>query len=247
MTTKADQTPEGYRLSLAGTVLVARASGALWIPQERALLVSDLHFGKAERNARRGGGLWPPYENEATLTQLEQEAASLDPAMIVTLGDSFDDPRCVAALAESDRARITALADNHRLIWITGNHDPLPKELPGDNADSLDLGPLTLRHIADATQSDEISGHYHPKATVFLRGRRITRKCFLYDTRRIIMPAFGAYTGGLDVLDTAFEPLFDETAHAVLTGEKALPVSLTKLRTLAVSGFTPFSAKTRIA
>lgn len=219
-------------LILADAPLVARASGALWVAAQRTLVVSDLHLGKAERNARRGGGFWPPYENEATLSRLEAEVTALDPAMIVALGDSFDDSRCVEALAERDRARIAALADGREMVWITGNHDPAPNGLPGSGRAEIMLGPLTLRHIAKPEADAEISGHYHPKAMIHMRGRRIRRKCFLLDTRRIVLPAFGAYTGGLDVLNQAFEPLFGPDAEVVLTGETALRASVARLRKL---------------
>jgi len=187
--------------------MIARASGALWLPGFDTLVVS----------------FWPPYENEATLTRLEAEIDAIDPRKLVFLGDSFDDNACVAALADADRARITVMTTDRDAIWITGNHDPAPHDLPGREAETLALGPLTLRHIADPAEEAEISGHYHPKVTVFPRGRRIARKCFLLDSRRLILPAFGAYTGGLDVLSPVFEPLFDGQGDAILTGERALP------------------------
>ncbi len=223
----------GCLFELASTHLLARASGALWIPESKMLIVSDLHLGKAERNARRGGGLWPPYDNEATLLRLETEVSELKPQMIVTLGDSFDDDHCAAALAESDKARISALAEGRRFVWITGNHDPTPNELPGESVETLVIGALTLRHIADPHETNEISGHYHPKANFFVRGRRITRKCFLLDNDRMILPAFGTYTGGLDIFDPVFHPLFGTEADAILTGEKALRTPVAKLRQLA--------------
>jgi DNA ligase-associated metallophosphoesterase len=195
--------------------------------------VSDLHLGKAERNARRGGGFWPPYENDATLEKLETEAAALAPKTIVALGDSFDDSACAGALADADRARITALADKRDLIWITGNHDPAPNGLPGEGAPELIIGPLTFRHIAEPQHGNEISGHYHPKASIQTRGRRIRRKCFLLDANRMILPAFGAYTGGLDIFDPAFAPLFGPDADVILTGEKALRAPVARLRALA--------------
>ena len=225
--------PEGCSLELAGTSLLARASGALWLPASETLVISDLHLGKAERNARRGGGLWPPYENDATLERLETEIAALAPKTVVALGDSFDDSACADALADADRHRIEALAATRRLVWITGNHDPAPNDLPGEGIPEFKIGPLTLRHIADPQQTDEVSGHYHPKASIQTRGRRIRRKCFLLDANRIILPAFGAYTGGLDIFDPAFAPLFGPDADVVLTGEKALRAPVSRLRQLA--------------
>jgi len=203
------------------------------MPDSKTLIVSDLHLGKAERNARRGGGLWPPYENDATLSRLEAEIDALSPDVIVTLGDSFDDPACIDALADSDRTRITALAEGRRLIWIAGNHDPAPNTLPGEAMEEMTLGTLTLRHIAKVGETGEISGHYHPKAMIHTRGRRISRKCFIFDRDRLIMPAFGAYTGGLDVLNPAFAPLFSQAADVILTGEKTLRAPVARLRQLA--------------
>lgn len=224
---------EGCALALAQIRAFARASGALWLPNHRTLIVSDLHLGKAERNARRGGGLWPPYENDATLSQLETEVTALGPKTLVMLGDSFDDSACVEALAEADRHRVSMLDHDRALVWITGNHDPAPHGLPGTSAPELRLGPLTLRHIADPDATGEISGHYHPKATIRTRGRQLKRKCFLMDSKRIILPAFGAYTGGLDVFHEAFAPLFGDDAEVILTGERALRAPLARLRALA--------------
>jgi len=223
----------GHPFKLAEMTLLARPSGALWVPSIKTLVVSDLHLGKAERNARRGGGLWPPYENDETLSRLEAETKALLPDTIITLGDSFDDPTCVDAMADTDHARIKTLAERHRLIWITGNHDPAPTTLPGDAMDELILETLTLRHIAKRGVISEISGHYHPKVTIQARGRKISRKCFIFDTNRLILPAFGAYTGGLDVLTPSISSLFDEAADVILTGNTALRAPVARLRQLA--------------
>lgn len=229
-----DETPNnGCSLNLNGTPLRARASGSLWLPDQRTLIVSDLHLGKAERHARRSGGLWPPYENAATLSRLEAEVEMLCPDSLVALGDSFDDNACIDGLTDRDRGRIVALAEGRRLIWISGNHDPLPTTLPGEPMDEMSLGSLTLRHIAVETETGELSGHYHPKATIHARGRRISRKCFVFDKNRLILPAFGAYTGGLDVLNPAIASLFDETAEVILTGETVLRTPFKRLRQLA--------------
>jgi len=218
---------------LLGEAMQPRGSGALWLPASRTLVVSDLHLGKAERNARRGGGLWPPYENAETLTRLDHEIAACDPACIVALGDSFDDDACVEGLDPETRGRIEAMVAARRWIWVTGNHDPAPTGLDGDSADAVTLGALTLRHIAEASACGEISGHYHPKARLRIRGRRIARKCFLASAGRIILPAFGAFTGGLDVLDPAFAPLFDRDACVILTGDRPVMVPCTHLRRMA--------------
>lgn len=226
-------TTDVLTLRLLDEPVEPRASGALWLPGSRTLVVSDLHLGKAERNARRGGGFWPPYENTETLTRLDGEIAALDPACVVTLGDSFDDDACVEGLDAETRGRIDALVAARRWIWVTGNHDPAPAGLGGESADAVTLGPLTLHHIAEPGARGEISGHFHPKASLRIRGRRIARKCFLASADRIIMPAFGAFTGGLDVFAPAFEPLFDRDACVILTGARLTALPLTRLRRMA--------------
>lgn len=203
------------------------------MPEAGMLVVSDLHLGKAERNARRGGGFWPPYENAETLSRLEAEMAALEPSALVLLGDSFDDDACVDGMAEDDLRRITALAEGCALTWITGNHDPRPVGLPGSSAPEIACGELTLHHIAKTGAQAEISGHYHPKAALYTRGRRIRRKCFLLDARRIILPAFGAYAGGLDILSPVFDALFGADADVIFTGKRALRTPLSRLRRLA--------------
>jgi len=220
-------------LPLMGERIEPRGSGALWLAAARMLVVSDLHLGKAERNARRGGGFWPPYENIETLARLTAEIAALDPACVVALGDSFDDDACADQLDDETRARIEALVAERRWIWVTGNHDPAPSGLGGDSADVVTLGSLTLRHIAEAGVRGEISGHYHPKARLRIRGRSIARKCFLASDERVVMPAFGAFTGGLDVSDEVFAPLFDRHATAILTGTRVAAIPLATLRRAA--------------
>ncbi len=204
----------------------------MWVGEHRALVVSDLHLGKSERHARRSGGFWPPYENLATLERLTGEVLALSPRMVVTLGDSFDDVRAADSLDEETAAAIEKLVAGHEWVWVTGNHDPAPTRFGGVSAAALRLGGLTLRHIADPAESAEISGHYHPKARMRVRGRAIARKCFAMDARRIILPAFGAFTGGLDVLNPAFAPLIAPDGAVVLTGERAVRVPLQKLREL---------------
>jgi len=226
-------TTDVLTLRLLDESVEPRASGALWLPGSRTLVVSDLHLGKAERNARRGGGFWPPYENTETLNRLDHEILALDPACVVTLGDSFDDDACVAGLDDETRGRIDTLVAARRWIWVTGNHDPAPSGLGGQSADTVALGSLTLRHIAEPEARGEISGHYHPKASLRIRGRRIARKCFLVSADRIVLPAFGAFTGGLDVFAPVFEPLFDRDACVVLTGTRVAALPLTRLRRMA--------------
>lgn len=212
--------PDGAPLDLCGAPALARASGALWAPGPRMLAVADLHLGKSERLARRGGALLPPYEGAETLERLGAEIAALSPEIVVSVGDAFDDGRAAAALAPALRARLERLIEGRRWIWIAGNHDPRPPGLGGEALETLTLGPLHLRHQAAATapgaETVEISGHYHPKALLRLQGRRVARRCFLFDGRRLILPAFGVYVGGLDIADPIFDALMGAQAQALL-------------------------------
>lgn len=208
----------GHDFTLAGARLTARGSGALWWAEARLLVVSDLHLGKSERLARRGGPMLPPYETRDTLARLQAECRALEPRTVVCLGDSFDDNAAAAGLAEDAVMWLTRLMAGRRWVWIEGNHDPGPVDLGGTHLAELPEAPLVFRHIAQGGSSGEVSGHYHPKATVHARGRQVTRACFLYDSDRVVMPAFGTYTGGLRCTDPALTGLMRAEAKAVLTG-----------------------------
>ena len=214
-------------LTLNGAKLTGRPSGALWWPEERLLCVADLHLGKSERIARRGGPLLPPYETAETLDRLAAEIGALDPATVICLGDSFDDMDASGALAPADLGRLTALAAGREWLWIAGNHDPAPLAMPGGHLAELARGPLVFRHAAEeAAPPGEVSGHYHPKLRLAARGRTITRACFLHDDRRLILPAFGAYTGGLRADHPSLLALFAHPARAILTGAPCLSLPL---------------------
>ncbi|MFY0311681.1 ligase-associated DNA damage response endonuclease PdeM [Leisingera sp. D0M16] len=212
----------GFDFTLAGARLTALGSGALWWQDQRTLCVSDLHLGKAERHARRGGSALPPYETRDTLDRLEAALDATCAETLICLGDSFDDDAACRALPGAEQTRIARLMQNRRWIWIEGNHDPAPPVLGGEHRAELTLGPLTFRHIADPQESAEISGHYHPKARI----RGTSRPCFLLDRDRLILPAFGTYTGGLRSSDSAFARLMAQDALAILTGPKPLPVPM---------------------
>ncbi len=214
----------GYRFELAGEALVACGSGALWWPARRLLAVSDLHLGKSERIARRGGTLLPPYEQHDTLLRLQTEVEASDAATVICLGDSFDDGAAAQSQSGADQLWLTRLMAGRQWVWIAGNHDPAPLALSGAHLASLTEGPLTFRHIAEPGAVGEVSGHYHPKARVAGRGQAVTRPCFLADAARIILPAFGTYTGGLRSDHPALCGLMAPGALAILTG--AQPVAL---------------------
>ncbi|QJF50545.1 ligase-associated DNA damage response endonuclease PdeM [Roseobacter ponti] len=202
----------------AGAALRALGSGALWWPDEDLLCVSDLHFGKSERVARRSGQPLPPYETRDTLQRLSADLEATDARCVICLGDSFDDLTAAASLPEEERLWITTLQAGREWVWIEGNHDPGPQDFGGSHVSELTSGPLTFRHIAVPDGTGEVSGHYHPKAHVQARGRRVTRPAFLCDTRRLILPAYGTYTGGLRSYSDTLCRLMQPDALAILTG-----------------------------
>lgn len=208
----------GYGFTFAGQRLEARASGALWWPARCWLVVADLHLGKSERMARRGGALLPPYEVRETLDRLAAEIAELSPERVVSLGDGFDDDAAIEALPRDLLGRISDMAAGRDWIWVGGNHDPLPvpDRLPGRSMAELDDG-LTFRH--EAGTGPDVSGHFHP--CYHLAGQR--RPCFLIGRDHLILPAFGAYTGGLIWDDPALTALVPQ-GLAVFCGARALPV-----------------------
>ncbi|KNG94795.1 ligase-associated DNA damage response endonuclease PdeM [Pseudaestuariivita atlantica] len=203
-----------------GTTLTARPSGALWWAEARILTVSDLHFGKSDRHARRSGIMLPPYEIAETLARLEADIAATNPASVICLGDSFDDLAARDAFTPDHLARLTPLMAGRTWIWIEGNHDPGPLDLGGQHKAEYRAGPLSFRHIATADKG-EISGHYHPKAAIRTRARTVTRACFLVDAHRVILPAYGTYTGGLRTDDLTLSRLMAPDAQAILTGPSA--------------------------
>lgn len=209
-----------YRFTLAKAALCALPSGALFWPDQSLLVVSDLHFGKSERMARRGGPLLPPYETRATLERLDADIETTAARRVICLGDSFDDLAAAEGLDEGDRLWLLRLMAGREWIWIEGNHDAGPVDLGGSHLAELRLGQLLFRHIA-SKESNEISGHYHPKARLAGRAHR----CFLIDRSRVILPAYGAYTGGLWTGDAAFA-MMAQGALAVLTGARALPIPM---------------------
>jgi DNA ligase-associated metallophosphoesterase len=209
---------------VCGLDLVLDLSGALYWPDEGVLAVADLHFEKGSSFAARGM-LLPPYDTAATLAALGRAVARYRPRLVIALGDSFHDTGGPARLGADDRAALLDLQRGRDWIWVAGNHDPDPaKDIGGVFARSVALGPLVFRHEPTCGAADgEIAGHLHPSACVSQRGRAVTRKCFAADDRRMIMPAFGAYTGGLNIRDRAFLKVFGALAFtAHLIGERRL-------------------------
>lgn len=208
----------GDGIVLANAHLRLDAAGALYWPQERMLIVADLHLEKGSSFAARGVPL-PPYDTRATLAVLAQMVERWRPRTLIALGDSFHDRRGADRLGAQEREAIIALGRGRDLVWIAGNHDPEPLAgIGGTHAPELKIGPLTLRHEPEAGGgAGEIAGHFHPVARLVVRGRGLRRRCFVTDGARLVMPALGAFAGGLNVRDGALSGLFagDYAAHLV--------------------------------
>lgn len=196
-------------ITVAGAALVADPLGALYEPASGALIVADLHLEKGSFFARRGQML-PPYDTATTLGRLARLVAAYQPRVVIALGDSFHDDGGPARMHAADRAAVAELQRGRDWIWIAGNHDPAPPAgLGGEAQATFVLGALTLRHEPTAGAAPgELAGHLHPVAKVTARGRSLRRRCFATDGARVVLPAFGAYAGGLNVRDQAFAGLF---------------------------------------
>lgn len=206
-------------IALSGLTGVLDLSGAMYVPEHDALLVADLHLEKGSSFASRGQ-LLPPYDSRETLAALVDVVRRFDPRMVIALGDSFHDVGGPARLGEDERAALREAQGGRNWIWATGNHDrTLPDDIGGEVVAEWVLGPLVLRHEPQARATDEVAGHLHPVGKVVMRGRGVRRRCFVTDGTRCVMPAFGAYAGGLNVCDAAFKPLFAAgfTAHLIGT------------------------------
>jgi uncharacterized protein len=211
-------------VSVGGQSLIVDGSGAIFWPAERALLVADLHLEKGSHFAERGSFL-PPYDTRETLARLAGAVARYAPAVVIALGDSFHGPRGTARIQQDDLETLWTLQAGRDWVWITGNHDPrIAPRMGGRVCAQIELAGLTLRHEPSQGEARlEIAGHLHPVARVAVNGHAVRRPCFIGDGSRMVMPAFGAYTGGLNVLDAAFQPLFGAAELSIwMLGEMGL-------------------------
>lgn len=220
--------PDGsLGLAVAGTPVVCRPSGALWLEAEGTLAVADLHLEKGSSYACRGQML-PPYDTRETLDRLEAEIALLAPRQVVLLGDTFHDPGAECRLAGVERDRLILIAQARTLIWVSGNHDRIgPHGLPGEVTLSLQAMGLDLVHEprVGAVRA-EIAGHLHPCAKLRGGGAMSRRRCFVTDGERLILPAFGALAGGLNVCDPAVSDLLGRRRLALALGAgRVLPLA----------------------
>jgi uncharacterized protein len=206
-----EQKPQRQQVTVAGVSMLPDLTGALLWEEQRLLVVSDLHLEKGSSFAIRGV-LLPPYDTVATLGRLATVIAKHNPRMVIALGDSFHDRNAHARLSGDNLGTLTALQKGRDWIWISGNHDPaLPSSLGGMVATEVAIGRIRFRHEPTGAFG-EIAGHLHPKARVATRGRAMERRCFASDGERTVMPAFGAYTGGLSIRDKAFARIFATSA-----------------------------------
>ena len=213
-----------HAFALAGAEILADPSGALYWPDERMIVVADLHLEKGSAFAKRGV-LLPPYDTAATLVRLTGLLHRYAPRLVIALGDSFHDGDGPRRMSSADASALRALQSGRDWIWVAGNHDAeLPRDIGGSFAASLAVGPLIFRHLPSAGAADgEVAGHLHPVARVAQRGRSVSRRCFTSDGRRLVMPAFGAYAGGLNIRDDAFFGLFGTLAYsALMLGEQRI-------------------------
>jgi DNA ligase-associated metallophosphoesterase len=191
--------------------------GALFWRERRALVVADLHLEKASAYAARGRML-PPYDSLATLAALDRALADTGARELWCLGDSLHDDAGAARMAEETQDRLAALTARCRWVWITGNHDPAPApELGGEVLPQALVDGVMLRHEADpAEPMPELSGHFHPKWRLHMRGRTLSRRCFVLGSAKLILPAYGALTGGLDAHSAPIRTLAGSAAEALV-------------------------------
>lgn len=207
---------EARLMQLGAMEIVIDRSGGLYLPSERTLVVADLHLEKGSSFASRGT-LLPPYDTRETLDRLEAVVGRYRPSRVIALGDSLHDGHAEHRLGPAERHRIARLQSGRDWLWITGNHDPeISASIGGEALDVIVLAGTVLRHAPEPGHATaEIAGHLHPAARVLLGGVGMRRPCFIGDARRMVLPAFGAFAGGLNVLDEAFAPLFPGSAFAV--------------------------------
>lgn len=196
-------------IAISGMRAVCDQRGALHFPDIDLLVVSDLHLEKGSSFARRGR-LLPPYDTAATLLRLASVVEDYAPKTIISLGDSFHDGEGAARLPDPFRDSLVGMMKGRDWFWVAGNHDPdAPDDLPGETVQELAVGGLVFRHEPSKGLAEgEVAGHLHPCARIVQRGRSVRRRCFAGDGARLVMPAFGSFTGSLNVLDRAYKGMF---------------------------------------
>ncbi|MGI9525335.1 MAG: ligase-associated DNA damage response endonuclease PdeM [Hyphomicrobiaceae bacterium] len=220
-------------IPICGQTFVADVSGALFWPNKRTLVIADLHLEKGSAFAAKGQ-LLPPYDTRETLSRLTTVIDKFDARTVISLGDSFHDVEALSRMAGDDLRRLEALLEHRNWIWVSGNHDARSAgQLGGDMTDKLEIGNLVFRHEPQREKiAYEVAGHLHPAAKMSIRGHGVRRPCFVGNGRRLVLPAFGSFAGGLNVLNSAFDCLFGADGFTVwMRGDRSLfPVSRRLLR-----------------
>lgn len=220
-------------IEFAGEGAVCDQSGALYFPALKLLAVSDLHLEKGSAMARRGA-LVPPYDTASTLLTLQAVINRYQPRAVISLGDSFHDGWGAERLPTQFKLALLGLIAGRDWFWVAGNHDPeAPKDLPGTTVAEIAVGEMRFRHEPSRNGgAGEIAGHLHPCARIVQRGKSVRKRCFASDGSRLIMPAFGAYTGSLNILDDAYRGLFRlESLIAYMIGDtRIFPIAGRMLR-----------------
>ena len=226
MNAALQSSPSQTHLHVRGQLLTPLPEGGLWWETERTLVVSDLHLEKGSSFAARGQML-PPYDTRATLAVVEGLMQTYRPDRVISLGDSFHEPKAEARMDAGDAERVRRLTQATDWVWVEGNHDPdPPAHLGGRAAKVLRMKDIVFRHEPTG-ESGEIAGHLHPCAKVLSRVRALRRRCFVTDGERLILPALGAFTGGLNILDEAYAPCFPKGGMMVfaMSREAVIPIS----------------------
>ncbi len=221
-----------HPMSVCGKAFVGDMSGALYWPGEKTLIIADMHLEKGSAYAARGQML-PPYDTRETLLRLARVMDAYQAETVLALGDSFHDAQGFGRLHDDDRQILSILQDDRRWVWVSGNHDPtIAPAAGGERVADITIAGMTFRHEPRAMHTThEIAGHLHPAAKLSLYGHSLRRPCFIGNGRRLVLPAFGSYAGGLNVLDPAFEPIFGYDGFAVwMLGDGGLyPVATRRL------------------
>lgn len=217
------QNLESFSIDINGCEIVCDFSGAAYWQVEKLLIVADLHLEKSSSFARRGQ-LLPPYDSERTLLRLMNVVEKYNPKTIISLGDSFHDNFAFTRLSPKNRQLINTIIAQRTMIWVAGNHDEEKTDFAGDWVNEIKIGSLIFRHEPLAgPHNGEIAGHLHPALRIFRRGMSVRRFCFATDKKRMILPAFGAYAGGLELSHRAFQNIFDRSALiACLLGKNCI-------------------------
>jgi hypothetical protein len=225
-------------IEVNGEPLLLDAGGAAYSPRHRTLIFADLHFEKGSSYARSAQFL-PPYDSRATLLRMARAIARYNPSRVVALGDSFHDRRAADRLGQDERAMLAAMTGAADFLWIAGNHDPSPPSwLGGKIGEVYGLGALVLRHEPQVLPGPgEVAGHLHPCANVAKWGRSVRRRCFISDGHRLVLPSFGAYTGGLDVGEAPIAALFAGPFHAYMLGRERVYAIAQRVARFPASAF----------